>query len=160
MKERPTTDRAKEGLFNILENRFAFDRIQILDLFAGTGSISFEFCSRGARMVKAVERDKKLSTFIERTAEELGMEGLSVEKKDALRFLEESSTSFDLIFADPPYGNEELYPKIIERIRKEKLLNSGGCLILEHDERMNFEAENGFQEVRSFGNSHFSFFVL
>jgi 16S rRNA (guanine(966)-N(2))-methyltransferase RsmD len=160
MKERPTTDRAKEGLFNILQNRFDLDEVKVLDLFAGTGSISFEFCSRGEARVTAVERDRKLSSFIVRTAMELGMERLNVENKDVLRYLDNCQKSYDLIFADPPYREEMLYNKVLERIKELKLLNEGGLLILEHDERMDLSDREAFQEARSFGGSRFSFFVL
>lgn len=160
MKERPTTDRAKEGLFNILQNRFDLDQLKVLDLFAGSGSISFEFCSQGNPQVTALERDRKLSSFIIRTAMELGMDRLNVENDDALRFLDHCPASYDLIFADPPYAEETLYHEVLDRIERRKLLKKGGVLILEHDEHLELGGRKGYQETRRFGNSRFSFFVL
>ncbi|MFB6257670.1 MAG: RsmD family RNA methyltransferase [Flavobacteriales bacterium] len=160
MKERPTTDRAKEGLFNILQNRFDLDTVEVLDLFAGTGSISYEFCSQGSTIVTAVEKDRQLTAFIRDTAEDLGMERLHVRHEDALRFLDQTEGSYDLIFADPPYERMKLYQEVLERVRDRVLLKEGGVLILEHDEGTEPGKGAELQERRSFGNSCFSFFVF
>ncbi len=160
LKERPTTDRAKEGLFNLLENRCSIDELQVLELFAGTGSIAYEFCSRGAPEVTTVERDRRLCAFIEKTAQEMGMDQLKVRKGDALRFIEGCEHRYDLIFADPPYGEERTYQKLLERILNgSSLLGPKGLLILEHDERFDPEGWEELEETRRFGNSRFSFFV-
>lgn len=157
-KERPTTDRAKEGLFNILQNRYDLDELRILDLFSGTGNIAYEFCSRSEAKVTAVEKDGRLSRFIVQNAIELGMERLNVENDDVLRFLDRYKGSCDLIFADPPYGELELYDRLLEKVMEGKLLKKGGVLILEHDERYRPEEGPGFEETRHFGGSRFSFF--
>lgn len=159
MKERPTTDRAKEGLFNILENRFELDELRVLDLFAGTGSISYEFCSRSEARVTAVEKDHRLSRFIVRTAMDLGMKRLNVVNEDALRFLDKTPASYRLIFADPPYQETDIYKGILQRVRENGMLDKDGWLILEHDAGISFEKEEGFRECRKFGHSRFSIFV-
>lgn len=159
MKERPTTDRAKEGLFNILENRFVLDELRVLDLFAGTGSISYEFCSRSEAQVTAVEKDRRLSKFIVQTAMDLGMERLNVVNEDALRFLDKTPASYHLIFADPPYQETLTYKGILQKVLENGTLEQDGWLILEHDEGISFEKEEGFKECRNFGNSRFSIFV-
>lgn len=101
---RPTTDRAKESLFNILENRITINNIHVLDLFAGTGNISFEFASRGAQKVESVDADFGCANFIKQKAKELGLTQINAIKKDVFSFLKNQQTPFQLIFADPPYA--------------------------------------------------------
>ncbi len=159
MKERPTTDRAKEGLFNILQNRLNIEEVSVLDLFAGSGSISLEFVSRGAKKVTAVEKNRQLSLFLTNTADSLGMEELEVKNDDALRFLKRTRERYDLLFADPPYGAFKLYHQLLDLFEEQAGLEEEGLLILEHDNRVHFEERKGYKETRSFGKTHFSFFV-
>jgi 16S rRNA (guanine(966)-N(2))-methyltransferase RsmD len=158
MKERPTTDRAKESLFNIIEGLSDLDGCDILDLFAGSGSISFEFCSRSQARVTAVEKDRKLCAVMEQSAADMDLEGLRIVNEDVLRFLDRCSDRFDLIFADPPYADPTLYEQVLERIQGKGILRKKGRLILEHDERKEFEGRAGHERTRSYGSSSFSFF--
>ncbi|MDN4754139.1 16S rRNA (guanine(966)-N(2))-methyltransferase RsmD [Porphyromonadaceae bacterium W3.11] len=163
-KGRPTTDMAKEGLFNILSHRIELEGLRVLDLFAGTGSIGLEFLSRGASHVDAIEKDFRHIAFIKSVVEELGDPNYKVFKKDVLHFIKENTEvngidhPYDLIFADPPYKLQEL-PELPSRILNSHLLASDGLLIVEHPRDVSFEQEDGFEEVRSYGSVHFSFFV-
>jgi 16S rRNA (guanine966-N2)-methyltransferase len=153
---RPTTDFAKEGLFNILNNRVDFAEVNMLDLFSGTGHISLEFASRGSGQVTAVDEHIKCVMFLKQTSEQLGLPIHTV-KDDVFRFLENSHARFDLIFADPPYDLENV-PRIHEIVFSRQLLNKGGYLIIEHGPKTNLEALSGFLQHRKYGNVHFSFF--
>lgn len=154
---RPTTDLAKESLFNILNNQIDFEEIKVLDLFAGTGSISFEFASRGALLVVCVELNGKCSDFISRTATELKFTQLSTIQANVLTFLARSAGKYDVIFADPPYDmpNRE---KIPELIFAHNWLAEDGIFILEHDRVISFRENKYFKEERQYGKVHFSFF--
>ncbi len=154
---RPTTDIAKEGLFNILQNRISFDGISTLDLFGGTGCISYELASRGADDLTIVEKDPIMQDFIKKNIEMLGIENAKVLKMDIFNFINSCTTSFDFIFAGPPYalGSIDEIPKII--IEK-KLIASEGLFVLEHTPRNNYEKFKGFQFVRNYGTTLFSFF--
>lgn len=154
---RPTTDLAKEALFNILNNHFDFENLKVIDLFAGTGNIAYEFASRGALEVVAVENHFKCTDFINSTIETLKIENLKVIRADVFRFLGYCKPGFDIIFADPPYqmqGIENIVQKVFER----NLLNSGGWLIIEHAGTKNFDTILTFMEERKYGRVHFSFF--
>ncbi len=157
---RPTTDYAKEGLFNILGNQYNFSEDYILDLFAGIGSISLEFCSRGAQSVIAVDNNYKHCKFIEKTRDELGYENeLEVVKSNVFEYLKNTSQTFDLIFADPPYDlREEQYENLHQLIFERELLNENGVFILEHSSKAKFEELPYFQSSRKYGNVSFSFF--
>ena len=155
---RPTTDVAKEGLFNILENNLDISRLKTLDLFGGTGSISYELASRGAADVTVVEKDPKMNEFIRATAAQLKLENFKVIKMDVFRFIEGCSEKFDLIFAGPPYAlaNIDDLPKLVfER----KLLNPGGWFILEHTPRNDYRKSPFYRTERSYGTTVFSVFV-
>ena len=154
---RPTTDIAKEGLFNILQNRISFDGITTLDLFGGTGCISYELASRGADDLTIVEKDPIMQAFIKKNIEMLGIENAKVLKMDIFNFINSCTTSFDFVFAGPPYalGSIDEIPKII--IEK-KLIASEGLFVLEHTPRNNYEKFKGFQFVRNYGTTLFSFF--
>jgi len=154
---RPTTDLAREALFNILNNRYDFEETVILDLFCGTGAVSYEFISRGSYNVTAVDVSTRCTSFVKATVEQTGMRGLHVITADAFYFLEKSTEQWDIIFADPPYMMKEsrLLPGLI---RKKKLLKPEGCLIIEHPAEINFSEEEGFAEMRKYGRVHFSFF--
>ncbi|MEH0007215.1 MAG: RsmD family RNA methyltransferase [Flavobacteriales bacterium] len=155
---RPTTDRAKEALFNILENRFVFGDISALDLFSGTGNISYELASRGAADITGVDNNRYCRNFIKKTAAELGFP-ICVRCEDALRFLEETNRGFDFIYADPPYTLCEAdYSKIHRLAFDRKILKTDGLLVFEHARRQNFEGLKGFLERRKYGSVHLSFF--
>lgn len=153
---RPTTDFAKEGLFNILNNRVDFESLAVLDLFSGTGHISLEFASRGSQQVTAVDEHIRCVIFLKQTAEQLAL-NIHTVKDDVFRFLENSHARFDLIFADPPYDLEN-FPRIHELVFSRELLNKDGYLIIEHGPKTNLESLAGFLQHRKYGNVHFSFF--
>lgn len=154
---RPTTDFAKESLFNILINRLDFDDANILDLFAGTGSISFEFASRNARSIKSVDINHKCVDFIKKTAIDLNFANLVCIRADVFQYLNRVIGSFDLIFADPPYDleNTVLIPDLVFR---NNLLVDSGILVIEHSRHLNFAEHPNFKEHRKYGNVNFSFF--
>jgi len=154
---RPTTDIAKEGLFNILQNRINFEGIQTLDLFGGTGCISYELASRGASHLTIVEKDPIMHGFIGKNVALFGMEQVQLLKMDVFAFLQNCSQSYDFIFAGPPYalGTIDELPKIIVF---KKLINPGGFFVLEHTPRNAYEKFEGFSFVRHYGTTLFSFF--
>lgn len=155
---RPTTDQAKEAIFNIINNNFIFEKIKVLDLFAGTGNISYEFCSRGVKAVTAVEIDHKCASFIIKTSEALHFENFKVIRADVFKFLKYTNNSYDLIFADPPYNMENIniIPKLVF---SGKLLNEGGWLIIEHSKAIDFSGNPDFYEQRKYGKVNFSIFL-
>ncbi|MBT3209147.1 MAG: methyltransferase domain-containing protein, partial [Bacteroidetes bacterium] len=156
-KVRPTTDIAKEALFNIFTNNFDFEELEILDLFAGTGSISYEFSSRGVVSIVSVDNNFKNIAFIEDTAESLGIENISAVKYDACKFLKVCNLQFDIVFADPPYifKNVEEIPKLIF---EHNILKKSGWLVLEHSKSFDFKGQPNFSEQRNYGKVNFSFF--
>lgn len=155
---RPTTDIAKEGLFNILQNRMVFEGIKTLDLFGGTGCISYELASRGAADMTIVEKDNTMHAFIRKNMDLLGAENVKILKMDVFAYLHTCTESFDFIFAGPPYalGSIDELPKIIVT---KKLINPGGFFVLEHTPRNQYENFAGFSFVRNYGTTLFSFFV-
>lgn len=155
---RPTTDIAKEGLFNILQNRMDFEGIDTLDLFGGTGCISYELASRGAANLTIIEKDIVMHAFIKKNADMLGMENYKVLKMDVFAYLNTCTETFDFIFAGPPYalGSIDELPKIIV---SKKLIRKGGFFVLEHTPRNNYEKFEGFSFQRNYGTTLFSFFV-
>jgi len=157
LKARPTTDFAKENLFNILANRMDLEDIRVLDLFSGTGSISFEFLSRGAKAVTCVEQYHTHVKFIQEVAKKLQVDTLTVVAGDAYKFIEKSSDQFDLIFADAPYADEKL-SSIPERIFKSSLLLDNGLLIVEHSKSTDLSSHPAYRETRVYGSVNFSFF--
>lgn len=154
---RPTTDIAKEGLFNILQNRIALEDIKTLDLFGGTGSISYELASRGASDLTIVEKDTQMYNFIQENIKKLQIENAKVLKLDVFQFLQNCSQEFDLIFAGPPYalGTIDELPKII--IDK-KLIAEDGYFVLEHTPRNHYQSYAGYSFERNYGTTVFSFF--
>jgi len=154
---RPTTDIAKEGLFNVLENNLDLAALRTLDLFGGTGSISYELASRGVRDLTVVEKDPAMFAFIQKSAKELGLADFyKVVKMDVFKFIEQCQDTFDFIFAGPPYALvtiDEL-PKLVPR-----LLNDKGWFVLEHTPRNNYEAYPLYVTQRSYGTTIFSIFV-
>lgn len=155
---RPTTDMAKESLFNIVNNLYYFDAISVLDLFAGTGNISYEFASRGTNNITAVDAHFSCAKFINQTAEKLELD-ITVLKSDVYKFLEKTPLTFDLIFADPPYDFEESqFLKIIDTVFERNLLNEDGLLIIEHSSHTNLSEHNKFSYDKKYGGNMFSFF--
>jgi 16S rRNA (guanine(966)-N(2))-methyltransferase RsmD len=154
---RPTTDFAKEGLFNLLQNQMEFEGLDILDLCSGTGNIAFEFCSRGANSVQCVDQHYPCIAFIKKTAAELGFEKLSTRKADLFKHLSQTQTSYHIIFADPPYAMEGL-EKLIDLVFERELLKPNGILILEHDKRSDYSEHPSFSSQRKYGNVNFTFF--
>jgi len=157
MKARPTTDLAKEGLFNVLRNLIDYTGISVLDLFSGTGSISYEFASRGAIEVSSVEIDARNIAFIRKTSEVFKIKNHDFIRADAFKFAEKTTNKYDVIFADPPYQSsriEELPTIIFER----GLLKKNGLFILEHSKDYSFSDNNAFLQQRSYGAVCFSIF--
>ena len=156
-KARPTTDFAKEGLFNILNNEYEMEGLQVLDLFGGTGAISYEFASRGALRVYCVEMLPLHANFIKSQAAKFGMDNLTVVRHNVFEFLDICREKFDLIFADPPYAIEGL-SDIPDKVFSKDILHPGAYFILEHPEEYNFESHPFFVKEKKYGNVHFSFF--
>ncbi|MEZ4797656.1 MAG: 16S rRNA (guanine(966)-N(2))-methyltransferase RsmD [Flavobacteriaceae bacterium] len=157
---RPTTDMAKESLFNILNNLFYFDEISVLDLFAGTGNISYEFASRGTEHIVSVDKDFGCTKFICETAETLELP-IQVIKADVLKFLETTNEKFTIIFADPPYDFDvDLFSKIPELVFKNELLEDDGILIVEHSKHTDLSKIETYSYSKTYGGNMFSFFEL
>ena len=156
-RARPTTDFAKENLFNILSHSFGLEGISVLDLFSGTGSIAFEFVSRGAASVTAVEKNFQHSRHLKQTAEKLDIANIQIIKSDAFLFLAKVKKSYDLIFADPPYNMEHI-DSLPSKIFNSNLLASDGLFILEHSKDYQFSENPFFNEQRTYGSVNFSFF--
>lgn len=155
---RPTTDIAKEGLFNVIENNLEIASLKTLDLFGGTGSISYELASRGAAHCTIVEKDTSMYEFIKKTAASLQLENFSIVKMDVFKFIAQCNDTFDFIFAGPPYALgaiDELPKKIVEK----NLLNPNGWFVLEHTPRNNYEKFPLFVTARNYGTTIFSIFV-
>ncbi len=157
---RPTTDMAKEALFNILRHQYDFEEISVLDLFAGTGNISFEFASRGTPKIVCVDKDYRCLKFIGSVSEELGL-NIHTFKDDAFRYLEKVQMKFDVIFADPPYQLAVTeFSKIVTRVFSRGLLQPEGVLIIEHSKHTDLSELPYFEEQRKYGGSVFSFFSI
>lgn len=153
---RPTTDFAKEGLFNIISNNFDIDEVSYLDLFAGTGSLCYEMISRGCEDLVCVELDKRSIDFIRKTAAELNAT-ISVMKMDVFEYIRSTKKRFDIIFAGPPYPLPNI-PDLPEEIFEMELLNPGGWFILETNQKYKFEDHPNFIRVRNYGTTHFHIF--
>lgn len=158
---RPTTDFAKVGLFNILMNEIDFDNCTFLDLFSGTGSISYEFASRGCSDIISIEMNNNNYRFIKSTVKELHIEGMQVLRQNVFDFINICKKSFDVIFADPPYAIENLQ-SIPDKVlcNSINLLKSNGLFILEHSSEFSFENHKYFIKAKKYGNVHFSFFKI
>lgn len=155
---RPTTDMAKEALFNILNNQFYFDEVSVLDLFAGTGNISYEFASRGTQHILAVDDNYGCIKFINETANTFEMP-INTVKIDAYKFLEQSHQKYTIIFADPPYNIEIAdFSKISELVFQNQLLEDKGLLIIEHSKHTDLSHLDFFSHSKSYGGNMFSFF--
>lgn len=158
-KARPTTDTAREALFNILGNILDFEDLKILDLFGGTGAISLEFASRGAHSVSCVEKNFHHQKFIRQCVQELGLEStVQVIKADVFTVLAKSALPpFDLIFADPPFDLRD-FERVLPAVLDSGLLQHGGRFILEHGPDRNYSAHPAFEQLRNYGKVNFSFF--
>jgi len=154
---RPTTDLAKESLFNILDNHLYFEDLRVLDLYAGTGSISYEFASRGSRLIISVDIHPKCISFINETITKLGFKNMKAIRSSAIGFLGHSGEKYDLIFADPPYDLEGI-EEVINLVFSRNLLQEGGWLIIEHSREKDFSSFPGFYQHRNYGKVNFSFF--
>lgn len=154
---RPTTDMAKEALFNILYNTYDFDSCDVLDLFCGTGNISFEFASRGIRQVTSVDKHSGCIYWVKSVIAKYGLDTINVQKADVFKFLEAHHKSYQIIFADPPYDLPTI-PLIPQLVMKNNLLTDNGLLIVEHPSLLKLKDQPGFKETRRYGNSSFSFF--
>ena len=155
---RPTTDVAKEGLFNVISNNLDIEELKTLDLFGGTGSISYELASRGAKDLTIIEKDPKMYEFIKKTANELKLENFKVLKMDVFKFIDQSSEKFDFIFAGPPYAlaNIDDLPKLIF---EKQLLNKKGWFVLEHTPRNDYKKFPFYTTERNYGTTIFSIFI-
>ena len=151
---RPTTDRAKEALFNIIESGYYFDKKTVLDLFSGTGNITYEFASRGVEKVTSIDNNSHCIKYIEKTSKDLDL-NITAIKSDCIKYLENCKQQFNFIFADPPY-NYENYHEMKELIINKNLIKGEGLLIIEHNKDIQFEGEN--IKLRKYGTVHFSIF--
>ncbi|WP_299111554.1 16S rRNA (guanine(966)-N(2))-methyltransferase RsmD [uncultured Winogradskyella sp.] len=155
---RPTTDMAKEALFNIINNQYYFNDISVLDLFSGTGNISYEFASRGTEEITAVDAHFGCIKFINQTADDFEM-NITTIKSDVFKFLEKSKQKHSIIFADPPYAFElDAFSKIPELVFKNKLLEDEGVLIVEHSKHTDLSQLEHYSYSKSYGGNVFSFF--
>ena len=156
-KARPTTDMAKESLFNVLQNSVDFETIRALDLFSGTGSISYEFASRGCTDVTAVEINPSHLQFIKEVIEKLGEKNIRLVKSNVFVFAKRIHEQFDLIFADPPYDHPN-FAEVADLIFRNNLLKPGGLFILEHSGQFDYSKHPNFKELRCYGSVHFTLF--
>lgn len=156
---RPTTDFARENIFNVIENYVDLDGLDALDLFAGTGAVSFEFLSRGCRTVTAVEKAVTQQRFIQKVADELGDKNLLLVRGDALRYIASAPRAYDVVWADPPYDMPG-FADIPGLILGSALVKPGTLVIIEHNKSHDFSSLPGFREHRAYGSVNFSIFVV
>lgn len=154
---RPTTDMAKEALFNILSNSYDLSECEVLDLFSGTGSVSIEFASRGIKQVTAVDKHPGCVQWLKSVREQHQLDEIYPQRADTFKFLLEDTHQYHIIFADPPYDLPDI-PMIPQLVFKNDLLKKNGTLIVEHPPMLKLDNLHGFKEVRKYGNSSFSFF--
>jgi len=155
---RPTTDIAKEGLFNVLQNNLEIDTLKTLDLFGGTGCISYELASRGAEDLTIIEKDNQMYDFIKKTAAELEFENFKLIKSDVFKYIESCKEQYDFIFAGPPYalGTIDDLPKLIF---EKNLLKPKGWFVLEHTPRNDYKKFPHYKTERNYGTTIFSIFI-
>ncbi|QBN17309.1 RsmD family RNA methyltransferase [Flavobacterium nackdongense] len=157
---RPTTDMSKEALFNVLNNHFNFEGLKILDLFAGTGNISFEFASRGSTPITSVDADFGCVKFIKQVAAEYDF-NIAATKSDVFTFLERNKATYDIVFADPPYGlDQKTFEKVVLTVFEKNILHGDGMMIIEHSKYTKLDHLIHFSFKKSYGGSIFSFFEL
>ena len=157
---RPTTDMSKEALFNVLNNHFSFEGLKILDLFAGTGNISFEFASRGSTPITSVDADFGCVKFIKQVAAEYDF-NIAATKSDVFSFLERNKATYDIIFADPPYAlDHKTFDKIVLLVFEKNTLQEDGMMVVEHSKYTKLDHLIHFSFKKSYGGSIFSFFEI
>lgn len=157
---RPTTDMSKEALFNVLNNHFNFDGLKVLDLFSGTGNISYEFASRGSTPITSVDGDFGCVKFIKQTAAEFDF-NIAAMRSDIFTFLERNNATYDIIFADPPYNfDQATFEKIVLLVFANNSLNEDGMMIIEHSKYTKLDHLTHFSFKKSYGGSIFSFFEI
>ena len=157
---RPTTDMSKEALFNVLNNHYHFAELKVLDLFSGTGNISYEFGSRGCENITSIDGDVGCINFIKKTAKEFDL-NITAIKNDVFKFLEKHKATYDIIFADPPYGIEQKeFEKLIELVFEKELLDPAGMLVVEHSKRTKLDQMMHFSFEKNYGGSVFTFYEL
>lgn len=157
---RPTTDMSKEALFNVLNNHFDFDQLKVLDLFSGTGNISYEFGSRGAGPITSIDGDFGCVKFIKQTADAFELDITAI-KADVFKFLEKHHATYDVIFADPPYGiDQKEFEKIIHLVFQNSLLHDEGMMIIEHSKHTKLDHLENYSFQKNYGGSVFSFFEI
>lgn len=154
---RPTTDFAREGLFNVLNNEYEFEDLKVLDLFGGTGAIAYEFASRGAARVYSIEMNRDNAAFIKRESARLGLKNVTAVHDNVFDFLPICHEKFDIIFADPPYALDGL-DTIPDKVLAADILHPGCYFILEHGDEHSFTAHPRFKKEKVYGRVHFSFF--
>ncbi|MES3017556.1 MAG: RsmD family RNA methyltransferase [Bacteroidota bacterium] len=154
---RPTTDSAKEALFNILYNQLDFENLKVLDLFSGTGNISLEFASRGVHSVISVDRDFGCYNYLKTIAKQYNLDSVQAVKADVLKYLEAETDKYDLIFIDPPYDLPQMN-QMAPTVFRRDILQQGGLLIVEHHSMKKIDNDPHFIEQRKYGSSSFSFF--
>ena len=155
---RPTTDRSKEALFNILNNWVEFSEIRVLDLFSGTGNISYEFGSRGVSDIVAVDQNKYCTRFIEETSTHFNL-NVAVVCKNVFDYLKKPHQNFDVVFADPPYDlPEEEFMKLVTLVFEGNWLKENGQLVVEHSKQYNLDDHPNFESSRNYGSNTFSFY--
>ncbi len=156
---RPTTDFARENIFNVLENLVDFEGLSALDLFSGTGAISFEFLSRGCETVTAVEKAATQYNFIRKVGQLLNCQNFHVVKGDAMRYAQTSLAKYDIIFADPPYDLPQ-FGEIPGMILNSQMLKPGTIVIIEHSKNFDFSSLPHFHEHRTYGSVNFALFII
>ena len=157
-KARPTTDFAKENIFNVINNVFDIEELEVLDLFSGTGAISYEFASRGAKSVTSIEMNHGHQSFIKRTAELLKLTAIKSMRMNAFVFLKTCRLNYDFIFADPPYDLEGI-ETIPDSVFKKEMLREDGWFVLEHSKYTDFSSHPNFSSKRAYGSVNFSIFT-
>ena len=157
---RPTTDMSKESLMNILNSEYEISSNKIIDLFSGSGNISYEFCSRGCKEITAVDVNLKCVNFIRKKSTELRL-NINVIKQDVFIFLKKTKLKYDIIFSDPPYQFKlNDYERLINVILKKRIINKGGCLVIEHSKNISLKDQENYYESRDYGGCSISFFYL
>lgn len=157
---RPTTDMSKEALFNVLNNHYHFSELKVLDLFSGTGNISYEFGSRGCENITSIDGDVGCVNFIKKTAKEFDL-NITAIKNDVFKFLEKHKATYDIIFADPPYGiAQKEFEKLIELVFQNELLDPSGMLVVEHSKRTKLDHMMHYSFEKNYGGSVFTFYEL
>lgn len=157
---RPTTDMSKEALFNVLNNHYHFSELKVLDLFSGTGNISYEFGSRGCENITSIDGDVGCVNFIKKTAKEFDL-NITAIKNDVFKFLEKHKATYDIIFADPPYGiAQKEFEKLIELVFQNELLDPSGMLVIEHSKRTKLDHMMHYSFEKNYGGSVFTFYEL